>query len=404
MLNVVTINECIELLNKEFNYQPKQKEVEVYNALGEMLATDIYAGEDLPNFRRSTVDGYALISKDSFGASESMPSIFDIIGEIEIGKGTEIKITTGNCAYVPTGGMVPEGADAVIMIEYTEELTGQVMVSKPIGPLENIVLVGEDIKKDEQLFKKGHKLRPQDIGLLYGLGITKVTIYEPMKIGIISTGDEVVNPNQDTREGQIRDINTYVLSSMAKEDNCTANIYGIVKDEFENLRQKLSEALEQNDLVLISGGSSAGMKDLTCDVINSIGNPGVLVHGLQAKPGKPTIIGRVDNKAIFGLPGHPAAALMIYIKAVRKLINNIKGHNEVEYPISAYFGKNYSSIEGREEYVLVRLEKQDKRTVALPIYYKSALISPMSKTDGYIIIEPNKEGVYEGEKVEVWRL
>lgn len=403
MLTVATIEDTINLLEDNFKHIDLGiKEINIANACERVLAEDIFSSENIPNFSRSTVDGYAVRSKDTFGASEGVPSLFNVVGEVKMGEPAEMSLGCGEAVYVPTGGMVPNGADSVIMIEYVESLdTNEIMVVRPSAPLENVVSVGEDIEAGRTVFEKGHVIRPQDMGILAALGIKKLKVFAEVSIGIISTGDEIVEPDADIKFGQIRNINSYTLAGTCEEDGCFPKLYGIVKDNFTLLQNTLKKALDENDIVLISGGSSVGIKDMTCDIINSLGKPGVLVHGLQVKPGKPTIAANVNGKAVFGLPGHPMAALIIYNAVVKELIYKIRKQKTKRFEIEAYFSQNYSSDHGREEYVMVELQKSKGKYIAKPVYAKSALIAPMVKADGYIRIEANKEGILEGEKVEV---
>ncbi|HCT64560.1 MAG TPA: molybdopterin molybdenumtransferase MoeA [Lachnospiraceae bacterium] len=404
MLTVATIEESISIIEEKFkDIELGIEEIDIVNAYGKVIAEDIISDENVPSFNRSTVDGYAVRSRDTFGASEGVPSLFSVAGEVKMGEPAEMNVGYGEAVYVPTGGMVPSNADSVVMIEYVEAVAlNEIMVVRPLAPLENMVIVGEDVKIGEIIFPKGHVVKPQDMGILAALGIVKLKVFREIRIGIISTGDEIVEPDADVRFGQIRNINSYALVGNCRKDGCTPKLYGIIKDDFSLLQKALKMASEENDIVLISGGSSVGTKDVTCDAINSLGEPGVLVHGLQIKPGKPTIIANVDNKAMFGLPGHPMAALIIYNVVVKELIYKLRKQTIKKFGIEAYFSQNYSSDHGREEYVMVGLQKKEDKYIAKPVYSKSALIVPMVRADGYVKIEANKEGILENEKVEIF--
>lgn len=404
LFNVLTVNETTKLLSG-FEYGLQKEIVNILNAEGRILSSSIVAKYNIPDFRRSTVDGYALNSRDIFGASESIQSLLDLKGEIimgEIPKG-EINIP-GQCYYVPTGGALPKGADSVLMIEYTEKLHDDVILaSKSTAPGENVVGIGEDIKKDEIVIKKGTKLRAYEIGVLASLGYYETEVFSKPKVGIISTGDEVVHPADEIKEGQIRDINTYLLHSLVKESGCEAINYGIVKDEYDLIKQTLEKALNACDIVLMSGGSSVGKKDNTVKVIEDLHDGEILVHGISIKPGKPTIIGRAENKIIFGLPGHPLACAVIFKIIVSFYIDNILGHSEEVYPVEGRFKINYHKAKGREEILPVTVEERNGEINVYPIFSKSGLITGFSKAWGYMRIQRNEEGIKEGQVVKVYK-
>lgn len=403
LFNVMTVKDTTKLID-DFSYALAVEKVKLPNATGRILADDIIAKENVPDFRRSTVDGYAVSSRDVFGASESIQSILDLKGEVLMGEASsaEIKIP-GQCYYVPTGGAIPCGADSVVMIEYTERLDNEVILtSKATSPGENVVGIGEDIKKDEKIIVKGTMLRAYEIGVLASLGCYEVDVYKKPKIGIISTGDEVVHPSESIRQGQIRDINTYLLYSLAEESGCEPVNCGVVKDEYELLKQAVEKAVIECDIVLMSGGSSVGKKDNTVNVIKDLKDGELMVHGISVKPGKPTIIGRSGNKIIFGLPGHPLACAVIFKVIVKHYIDKITGHKETVYPVECRFKLNYHKAKGREEFLPVTIEEKNNELIAAPVFGKSGLITGFSKAWGFIRIERNDEGIKEGQKVKVF--
>ncbi|MDW5298957.1 MAG: molybdopterin molybdotransferase MoeA [Sedimentibacter sp.] len=406
MFNVLTVKDTRGVIDDNFTVEIGSEFVHLNEATGRILKNDVVAPDNVPDFRRSAVDGYAVYSRDVYGASESMQSILDLKGEVLMGQEAQGEISLpGQCYYVPTGGMIPKGADSVIMIEYTEKLDeSTILASKPSSPGENVIEIGEDIKKEEVVIKKGKKLRAYEIGVLSSLGFLEAEVCKKPCIGIISTGDEVVNPKEQTKLGQVRDINTYLLYSLINESGCKAIEYGLVKDEYDSLKDTVEKAVSECNIVLISGGSSVGKKDNTVKVINDLGGEGVLVHGISIKPGKPTIIGKYKEKIIYGLPGHPLACAIVFQVMVKYYIDKLTGHKEQVYPLTCKFKLNYHKAKGREEYLPVTIEEINGELTAYPVFGKSGLITGFSRAWGYIIIERNEEGIKEGQFINVYKL
>ncbi|MDF2676379.1 MAG: putative molybdopterin biosynthesis protein [Bacillota bacterium] len=405
LFKVFTVKDTKNLINDNFNYEMQVETINIIEATGRIIKDDIKAPVNVPDFKRSTVDGYAVLSRDLFGASESIPALLNYKGEILMGEEAigEIKMP-GDCYYVPTGGMLPCKSDSVIMIEYTQKLDeNTILGEKSVSPNENVIDIGEDIKKGEIVIKKGTKLRAYEIGVLSSLGISKIEVYKAPVIGIISTGDEIVDCEETPKIGQIRDINTYLLYSLCVESGCEPKKYGLIKDDFNLLKQTVEKAVEECDIVLMSGGSSVGKKDHTVNVINSLGDEGVLVHGISVKPGKPTIIGKAKNKIIFGLPGHPLACAVIFKTMVKYYIDKILNYHEISYPVKCKFSINYHGAKGREEYLPVILSEENEEIIAKPIFGKSGLITGFSRAWGYVKIERNEEGIKEGQFVDVYK-
>ncbi|MGZ9221648.1 MAG: molybdenum cofactor synthesis domain-containing protein, partial [Anaerolineales bacterium] len=298
---------------------PDSELIDVPSSLGRVLAEDIVAPHPLPDFQRSTVDGYAVRARDTHGASDSLPTYLNLVDEVPMGDAPTFEIGTGQCALIHTGGMLPNGADAVVMLEYTQRTSkgGQLPVStdeietfRAVADGENVIRVGEDVARGQLVQSRGSLMRPAEIGGLMALGITKVKVARKVRAGLISTGDEVIEPSQSPRPGQVRDINSYTLSALIEKSGGVAKRYGIVSDEFDTLKDAAAHALSECDLVIITAGSSASTRDMTAEVIRSLGTPGVLVHGINTRPGKPTILGICNGKAVIGLPGNPVSALV----------------------------------------------------------------------------------------------
>lgn len=380
--------------------------VHITDALSRILARDIICTEDLPGFQRSTMDGYALSAKDTFGASENLPSPFNIVGEVSMGQIPDFSIRRGECAQISTGGMLPEGADAVVMIEYSQMVEDRVVeISRPVSPLENVIQSDDDVKRGQVILHKGTPLRPQDLGILASLGISQVDVFNKPRAAIISTGEEIVDINQKPESGQVRDINSYTLGGLCIKSGVEPIYLGIVRDRFEDMKSLIGKGISQADVVLLSGGSSVGVKDFTLDAFLSLEGVEILAHGVSISPGKPTIIARRGDKTLWGLPGHPTSAMIIFDVFLRYLFGRLSGLSRPaeysSYTIDAELDRNIESASGREDYIRVKLTDIEGRWLATPILGKSGLISTMVEADGIIRIDMNTEGLYRGEKVKV---
>lgn len=381
----------------------KTEWAEIEEADGRTLAEDIFCPEMIPDFRRSTVDGYAVRARDTQGAGESIPVFLRIAEEISIGKPALHELKSGECAYVPTGGMVPDGADAVVMVEYTELFDKEhAAVYSPVSPGRNVVQIGEDAEKGCLLLKKGTVLNAAAIGVLSSIGRQQVQVFCPWRLTIISTGDELAAPGGGKEACQVYDVNTYAISAMAKEQGLKVVRTCVLPDEEGQLEQALREALGSSDLVAVSGGSSQGKKDMTAQLIDRIASPGVWTHGLALKPGKPTIVGMDEPSGtlLVGLPGHPVAALMVFRLLVLWLKETLFG--EARAPkLPAVMESNVPAAPGRATCQMVKLLQGEKGWTARPVFGKSGLMSTLTQADGYVMLEINQEGLKSGEQVYV---
>jgi len=402
--------EVADALKRLLEQKTRAPEVETLGiefAYGRVLSEDIISPENLPGFNRSTMDGYAVHSADTFGASDTMPVYLELRGQVMMGRSPDISIGRGETVQIPTGGMLPEGADSVVMFEYTNRVDDtMVEMMKAVSPNENVILADEDVKAGEIVLRSGRRLKPQDIGALAGLGVLEVSVYRKPTVTIIGTGDEVVSPEEPLSPGKVRDINSYNLAGLITALNTVARRKGIVEDDFDRLKNAVGEAVAESDMVLITGGSSVGTKDYTSRVIDELGSPGVLFHGVAMKPGKPLIAGVVDGVPVFGLPGHPAAITVSFDTFIEPLLVKMTGertpcHIPSRRTVRALFSRNLSSSSGREEHVRVAVEKRDDALWAVPVLGKSGLVRTLVRADGIVIIPMNKSGVYEGEEVEV---
>ena len=400
MLTVKSLEEALNICRTEFgNSRTMAKTVPLGEADGRVLFADIIADEYVPGFDRSTVDGIAVISADTFGSSDNMPAQLAFKGEILMGQDSELAINPGECAGVSTGGKLPGGADAVVMVEYTEDFSdGFRYIAKPVSVRENVVLKGDDVRPGKPVLKQSIRLTPKEIGALAALGKTAVAVYKKPVVGIISTGDEIVPVEQTPNGAQVRDVNTHLLVSAVNACGGEALSFGIVQDDEASLTAAIEAALPRCDVLLISGGSSAGEKDMTAKIIGNLGE--VLVHGIAIKPGKPTIVGSVNGKPVIGLPGHPVSAYFIFYLLVRHVICSLNNTNPALYSRQGVLGVNIPSNHGREEYVPVI--RQGDGSSVFPAPVKSGLITLLSEADGFIRIDRDCEGLMKGDEVQVY--
>lgn len=415
LLNVDLLEEALAKLERAMTEAGKNiigtETVSVHNALGCVLAEDVVCSENIPGFNRSTVDGYAVVSSDTAGAGESMPAFLEVVGEVEMGRSASKRVESGQCMYVPTGGMVPEGADAVAMVEYCQPFgENQMAVYSALSYGRNMVMAGDDVSAGEKVLSRGRRIRPADIGLLCAIGKDAAEVYRPWSVYIISTGDELVMPWETPGPGQIRDVNTYGLIAEAEAMGFNVTGWDIVRDDEEMLRQCVMQAMEEADFVCISGGSSKGKKDSTEAVIDSLASSGAFTHGLAVKPGKPTILGFDGPSAtvLAGLPGHPVAAMLLFREIAGGMWARFTGMEAAEKKItvSGIMAANVAASPGRRTYQLVELDYEhcDEETGlprVIPVLGKSGLIRTLSRADGYIVIDVNDEGICKGQQVQV---
>lgn len=402
--NVKTVAETLDVIANHFHPIAKPVCVPLTEALDMVLSEDIVAGEQVPHFDRSTVDGFAVRARDTYGASDSLPAFLTVTGKIEMGKEASQALKEGQAQAIPTGGMLPEGADSIVMIEHVEEVDDLLNVYRQVAPGENIIRAGDDVNKGDLVMAAGQRLRPQDLGVLSAIGITTVRVYPRPVVAILSTGDEIVSPDKkELAPGEVRDINSITIGAAASQCGAEVIYGGIVADDYEAFAAKANELFNQADLLLLSGGSSVGTRDYTEQVMQSLGNPGVLVHGVAIKPGKPTIVAKAGEKPVMGLPGHPASALIIFHLFVVPLLQKLQGQApaQIDQRIRARISRNIPSAVGRSDYIRVKLEERVDGLWAVPVFGKSGLISTLVRSDGMVEIEANKEGIIEGDMVQV---
>lgn len=404
--SVITPDEAKKIIANSWHCQRSSIDKPVLDSLGMVLAKDIKSAESVPGFSKSTVDGYAVLAKNTFGASESLPAYLELAGQVEMGKPFGDEISEGKAIKVPTGGMLPPGADAVVMLEQTEEFSDSLLtVLKSVAPGENVILAGEDVELGSIVLAEGHRLKPVDIGLLAAIGETVVAVWEPVKVGIISTGDEIVPPNAPVQLGQVKDINSYTLAGFVKDLGGQATLYGIIPDDYLLLKEAIEKSVAENHITLVSGGSSVGTRDFTWRILEQLGEPGILFHGISVKPGKPTLAAVAGDKLVFGLPGHPASALTAFNLLVADLVS---WGEYISWPLQeeknkvvAKLSKGIASATGRKDYIPVTVENVAGQWLATPLLGKSGLILPIVKSDGYLVIPLHSGGLEPGEQVAV---
>ena len=396
-----------QLFPKLHRFKPLSFEkVSIEESLHRVLAEDMISPINLPEFPRSTVDGFALKAKDTYGVSEKNPGILRVVGEIPMGQVSDIEVKDGEAVKVATGGMIPKGADAVEMVEYTEWVDSHTLhISKTLAPFENVIQMGEDVKAGEVVLYKGHWVRPQDIGLMAGIGKKEINVFLRPKVAIISSGDEIVPIEQSPILGEVRDINRYTIVSMVKETGGIPIFLGIAKDRFEDLKEKIEIGLRESDLVVITGGSSVGSLDLTGKVLQTFPETEILGHGISIRPGKPTLLADIAGKPFLGLPGHPVSAMVIFYFFGKPILKILSGQTREgilpQIKIKAKASRNIPSEAGREDYVRVRLEEKEGILWAHPVFGKSGAISNLVNANGLIKIGINEEGLEEEEEAEV---
>jgi molybdopterin molybdotransferase len=409
--NVLPPDEAQRLLLKHIQPLARRETLATDRALDRVTAGPIEAPQALPAFRRSTMDGYAVRAADSYGASSSLPAFLTVVGEVRMGEAAAVPLARGEAAIVHTGAMIPDDADAVVQIEQTQTVAGaagqrppfEIEVLKAVAAGQNVLQVGEDVVRGSEVLPAGQRIRPQDIGGLLALGIVQVEVVQRPLVGIIATGNEIIAPEGTPAGGQIRDINSYTVAAQVLRAGGQPLLLGIVGDEFEALLAAARGGLAQCDMLVLSAGSSVSVHDMTVDVIDRLGQPGVLLHGVATRPGKPTILGAAGGKAILGLPGNPVSAMvqfsMFGVPAIGRLLSLQTGQRRGI--VWARLAANVASESGREDYVPARLFEGSEGLMAAPVFGKSNLIYTLVNADGLLKVPLNKAGLEAGEQVEI---
>lgn len=392
-LKVVHLEEALNVI-ASFNLKPQIEEVSIENALGRILAEDVEAPINVPPFDRATVDGYALRSEDTWGANESEPVRLKLVGQINAGDVPGFRLKRGETVGISTGAPLPEGADAVAMLEEVGVEGGEVLIYKPYYPQAGVMKAGSDIAKGKRVLKAPKKLTFKDTALLSALGFQRVKVFRRPKIAVISTGNEIILPGESLNRGKIYDINGRAISDAIREIGGEALFLGIARDDEESLREKIFEGLKC-DMIILSGGASAGVRDLTSSIIEEHGK--VYVHGIAIQPGKPTIIGQIDGKPVFGLPGYPTSCLTNFTLLIAPLLRRLLGLNEEANRVKKKLAHKVFSVKGRRQFLPVKIEGEK----AVPILKGSGAVTSFVDADGFIEVPETVEILEEGEEVEV---
>lgn len=399
-LKTIKAKEAFDLI-MDYGVRVEKETVSIEEALGRILGEDIISGENLPPHPRSLVDGYALKSKDTYGASESSPVLLLKRGSIKVGERPELNLSPGECVYLSTGSLIPDGADSVLMQEFAREENEFVEITRPVHMGENVLREGEDIKRGDLVLRNGEELKSTQIAILASLGITEVRVYRKIEVGILSTGDEIVSPYDVPELGKVRDINGYLLKSLFLGLGAKVRYAGIARDDVLDLKEKL-ESILNCDLICVSGGSSKGERDLIVDVIGGLGGK-LFFHGVSIRPGKPFFFSIIHGKPLFGLPGHPLSMWLVTQRFVLPLFYKIQGRNEKEPRF--IFGRLLRSVPssyGIEEYINVKVNMEEDDISIEPLFAKSGMISVLLSSTGYIVIDEKLEGLEKGEKVKAF--
>lgn len=373
-------------------------------ALGRVLAEDVVASANIPGFDRATMDGYAVSAASTFGASEANPAYLEVVGSVAMGTPSDFQVGAGQAAHIATGGMLPPGADAVVMVEHTDAIdTTTVEVYRSVAPGQHMVAKDEDVALGTRLLPRGCLLRAQEVGILAASGCDHVAVRRRPRVGIVSTGDELVSTHTDPRPGQVRDTNSHTLAALVQDAGAIPQPYGIVGDHYDDLLAVCQKALAESDMVLISGGSSVGKRDLTLDALEALPESDILVHGVSIRPGKPTILVRCGAQAFWGLPGHVVSAMVVFMVLVRPFLDHIQDRTPaLKLPVKARLTRNLASVQGRMDFVRVGLERREGQLWAQPILGQSGLIHTMVDANGLVAIAMNSEGLEQGAAVDVF--
>ena len=393
-LKVVPLEKALEVINS-FPLEPEVERVPIENALGRVLADDVVSPIDVPPFERATVDGYAVRAEDTFMASESEPVRLRVVGEINAGDTPDIELKPGESVYISTGAPLPKGADAVIQFEDVDREGEEVIIYKPAYPSLGVMKAGADIPKGKFLLRRGTRLTFKETALLSAVGIAEVPVFRKPKVAVISTGNEIVPPGEELRPGQIYDINGRAITDAVRELGGEAVFLGIARDDRESLKALIEKGVECCDVVILSGGASGGIRDLTSSIIEELGE--VKIHGIAIQPGKPTIIGLIDGKPVFGLPGYPTSCLTNFTLLVAPLLRRLIGRESEVRKVKKRLAHKVFSVKGRRQFLPVRIEGEK----AVPILKGSGAVTSFIDADGFIEVPENVEILEAGEEVEV---
>lgn len=386
----------------KINIKRKIETVKIDEALGRVLAEDFFSPINVPHFKRASKDGYAVKAGDTFGAEETEPKTLKIKGEIRAGEKSNLILEKGECVRISTGALIPEGADAVVMVEFSEEEENQVHIYRPVSPGENIIKIGGDIKENQKLLNKETILSIQDLGVISATGVTEVKVYSKPLVTVASTGNEIISPGTDLELGKIYDINSITITQAVKQSGGEPDYIGIIPDDKNELVKAIKYSLEKADIIIFSGGTSKGPGDTVPTALREAGKPDFLIHGISIKPGKPTAIASYNGKPVFMLPGYPTSALIVYYTIVDPQVRRWAGLPPVSRPqVKAIAGMRIYSERGRFNFQPVRLEHEKGEIKAYPVPTGSEAITTLASSQGYVEIKPEIQFIETGEKITV---
>ncbi len=399
-LKIKECDEAIDIIQNLFdeNLKPQSEEIPVTEAYGRILFDDVYSRMDFPPFDKALKDGFAILSKDSFGASEESPNTLEVVDFLEAGATTDKKVGEGKCIEISTGAAMPEGAESVVMVEYAEKMDGKVNLLTTATPGQDVAKKGSDIEEGNLILEKGDFLNPGKIGVLLSQGFETIEVYKKPTVGVVSSGNEITLQGEDLQYGKIYDVNGGMIKNAGISCGADAHFLGVMRDNYDEVKEKITESLKEVDILLCSGGTSAGLGDVLKHVLDELGE--VYIHGISVQPGKPTIVGVIDGKIIIGLPGNPVSALMIFNAFVGEPLTKLAGI-EKDFELKTVKGKITRRIHsqvGRMQYQLVKVDGENIN----PIFKDSGAIFSLSTADGYVKIPKLIELVDEGEEVEVY--
>lgn len=395
---LASLKEAREVINRIIK-EIDDEQVKIEAACGRVLAQDFMAKIDIPHFTRAAMDGFAVMAEDTFGSSNTNPKELKIIDSITAGSISQKHLSSGTCIEVTTGAPLPEKANAVLMVEYTEKEKDKLICYKSVAPGENIIDIGSDVKKGTLLAPKGTFINPRITGVLASQGITEVKVKRKPIVAVLSTGSEIIPPGQQLKVGKIYNVNTRTLIDALKEQNCEVVDLGIVEDDKELLKSAILESLKQADFILVSGGSSLGTEDIMVETIKELGE--LLVHGVAIRPGKPTVIGKVNEKLVLGLPGYPTSALSNFYILVIPIIEKMQGIAKQENFLYAKLSRKVVSTIGRYHFLPVKIKIENEEKIAVPIMKGSSAITTLSEADGFVEIDENTEVLQKGDTVKI---
>ena len=393
---LITYEEALERIRKSIKPVKRTEIVSIENALDRVLAEDIVANMAVPPFNRAAMDGYAVKAEDTYGASPSKPRTLKLMQALHAGESPTKALGSGECIQVATGSMIPKGANAVVMVEFTEGSDGSVDVLEPVHIGENISLKGEDIEEGKLILKGGELLSPAKIGVLAALGKKEVLVYAKPQVAIVPTGTEIKEIGSVLEEGQVYDVNSYTLTVVINKSGAIPVRVSAVPDDVEGLKRAVKR-LVNYDIIVFSGGSSVGERDLLSDVIQEFGE--VIFHGIQIKPGKPTLFALMDGKPVFGMPGYPTSCLnnayLLLLPAIRQMA---RLPPKLERTVKVQLANRVISSSDRTQFLTVRVRKGQ----AYPVFKHSGAITSMAEADGYIILPINIDAIEKGQEVTVF--